>query len=64
MVFYVVSKAGRVFVKETNEPFNQDAIDACHVQGWDLHGPFPSKRQAKDNVHEVIRLNQQGTEND
>lgn len=62
MAFYVVSKAGRCFIEETKEPFHQSAIDAFHEQRWELHGPFRSRRQAKDKVHDVIRRNQKGNE--
>jgi hypothetical protein len=64
MKFYVVFKAGRFFIKETKEPFHQSKIDAFHEQGWELHGPFPSRRQAKDKVHEVFRVNEKGNEGD
>jgi hypothetical protein len=62
MAFYVVSKAGRFLIQETKEPFHQSAIDAFHEQGWELHGPFPSRRQAKDKVHDVFRRKQKGNE--
>ncbi len=64
MAFYVVSKAGQFFIKETKEPFHQSAIDAFQEQGWELHGPFPSRRQAKDKVHDLFRLSQKGNEGD
>jgi hypothetical protein len=54
-LFYVLVKLGRFLIQESSGEFNKNTIAALKDLGWSVHGPYPSKRQAKDEAYQQER---------
>ena len=56
-LFYVLVKLRRFLIQESSGEFNKDTISALKELGWSVHGPYLSKRQAKDEAYQRERQN-------
>ena len=54
-LFYLLVKLGRFLIQESSGEFNENTIAALKDQGWTVHGPYLSRRQAKDEAYQQER---------
>jgi hypothetical protein len=54
-LFYLLVKLDRFLIQESSREFNENTIAAFKDQGWIVHGPYLSRRQAKDEAYQQER---------